>query len=242
MTADVYFTATIWISLALAASLISMRIGISVALIEIFMGIIGGNVLHLSVSIWINFLASFGSILLTFLAGAEIDPRLMRGSFLENPVLARRTRAIAFTMLTPFYFIKAGLYVALDAVIASIGTIVVLFFVKMAAKFVGVYPVSLAFRFSRRDSAYITAMMSTGLTFGTISSLFGLTHHIISQTQYTMLVTVVILSAIIPTLVGQTFFQPKTEGERRSHILAVEAEDEVEEPPVRGGRAQPAET
>jgi hypothetical protein len=50
---------------------------------------------------------------------------------------------------------------------------------------------------------------STGLTFGTISALFGLTNGIISQTQYTILVTVVIGSAVIPTLIAQTFFRPE---------------------------------
>jgi len=63
MAADVYLTAGLWIVLALGASLISVRIGVSVALLEIGMGILGGNVLHLSVTTWINFLASFGSVL-----------------------------------------------------------------------------------------------------------------------------------------------------------------------------------
>jgi hypothetical protein len=52
--------------------------------------------------------------------------------------------------------------------------------------------------------------MATGLTFGTISALFGLNNHIIDQKQYTILVTVVILSAIVPTLIAQRFFQPET--------------------------------
>jgi Kef-type K+ transport system membrane component KefB len=153
----------------------------------------------------------------------------MAGTFLENRELAHRTRSIAFTLLTPFYFIKAGLYVALSAVISSIGTILLLFVVKTVSKGLGVYPVSLLFRFTRRDSAYITCMMSTGLTFGTISSLFGLTHHIIDQAQYTMLVTVVILSAVIPTLIGQVFFRPQ-EQTAVTAPLAAEAEDEITGP------------
>jgi Kef-type K+ transport system membrane component KefB len=83
MPADIYLTAGLWIALALVASLISIRIGVSVALLEIGMGILGGNFLHLHVTLWINFLASFGSVLLTFLAGAEIDPQLMRARFKE---------------------------------------------------------------------------------------------------------------------------------------------------------------
>lgn len=51
-------------------------------------------------------------------------------------------------------------------------------------------------------------LMSTGLTFGTISALFGLTNGYLSTGQYTVLVTVVILSAVVPSLAAQAFFQP----------------------------------
>jgi len=54
--------------------------------------------------------------------------------------------------------------------------------------------------------------MSTGLTFGTISALFGLENKIISEAQYTVLVTVVILSAVVPTLIADRFFVPKRAG------------------------------
>ena len=53
--------------------------------------------------------------------------------------------------------------------------------------------------------------MATGLTFGTISSLYGLTHGFIDRGQYTALVTVVILTAIVPTLVAQAHFKPAEE-------------------------------
>ena len=55
---------------------------------------------------------------------------------------------------------------------------------------------------------YTTLLMSTGLTFGTISALFGLTNGIIDQEQYTILVTAVIGSAVVPTLIAQRWFQP----------------------------------
>jgi hypothetical protein len=58
---------------------------------------------------------------------------------------------------------------------------------------------------------YTTMMMSTGLTFGSISALFGLTNNIIDQTQYTVLLTAVIGSAVVPTLIAQLFFQPQFE-------------------------------
>ena len=78
----------------------------------------------------------------------------------------------------------------------------------MATKFVGILPLTKAFRFEAREGMYTTLLMSTGLTFGTISALFGLTNHIIDQAQYTILVTAVIGSAVVPTLIAQRWFQP----------------------------------
>ncbi len=78
----------------------------------------------------------------------------------------------------------------------------------MVTKFVGILPLTRAFDFDPRDGMYITLLMSTGLTFGTISALFGLTNHIIDQRQYTILVTAVIGSAVVPTLIAQRWFQP----------------------------------
>lgn len=369
-TNSVYFIAALWMALALAASLISIRLGVSVALIEIGMGVIGGNFLSLHTTPWIDFLASFGSGLLTFLAGAEIDPGALRrhlrasltigvvsfalpclaaflfarelagwdlhaaeiagvalsttsvavvyavmvetglnrtelgkmilaacfvtdfgtvlalgvlfanfngwmvlfvgvtcvtlyflprltrlligsvggrvsepeikflflvllflgwlaqganseavlpaylvgliiaGVFVQDRVLVDRMRAIAFSMLTPFYFLKAGLYVSLPAVGTGAGLIALLLLVKLASKGIGVWPVSRALRIPPRESTYTTLLMSTGLTFGTISALFGLTNKLITQSQYTILVRVVILSAVVPTLVAQGFFRP----------------------------------
>jgi Kef-type K+ transport system membrane component KefB len=118
-------------------------------------------------------------------------------------------RSIAFTMLTPFYFIRAGLYVSLPAVVTGAFLIVAYLAVKVVAKIAGVWPLTRLFRFDRREGMYTTLLMATGLTFGTISALFGLTNHIISQEQYTVLVTVVIGSAVVPTLIAQRFFQPR---------------------------------
>ncbi len=120
-------------------------------------------------------------------------------------------RSIAFAVFTPFYFIKAGLYVALPALCAGAGIILVLLVLKMITKMVGVFPLARMHFMSQRESAYTTLLMATGLTFGTISALFGLQNHIIDQRQYTILVTVVILSAFVPTLIAQKFFQPSIE-------------------------------
>jgi Kef-type K+ transport system membrane component KefB len=65
------------------------------------------------------------------------------------------------------------------------------------------------FRFTTKINLYTTLMMSTGLTFGTISALYGLTHGIINKEQYSVLVVTVILTAIIPTLIAQAFFEPQ---------------------------------
>jgi Kef-type K+ transport system membrane component KefB len=368
---NVYVVAGIWIGLALAASLISIRAGLSVALTEILVGVVAGNTFHIAPNDWINFLASFGSVLLTFLAGAEIDPDSFRrflkpslviggigfffpfagawafawyglhwhwhasqiagvalsttsvavvyavmvetglnktdlgkliltacfvcdigtvgalgvlfanynvllvafaivtvialvfftrvlkwvvrvfghavsepevkfvflmlfalgglaaaarseavlpayllglvaaGAFHEDPRLMGRIRGTAFSFLTPFFFLKAGTLIVLKAVITGIVGVLLLFAVKMVAKFIGVYPATLAFHVRGKQALYTTMMMSTGLTFGSISALFGLTHGYIDQGQYSILVTVVVMTALLPTLIAQVFFYPK---------------------------------
>jgi len=368
--AHVWLDSALWLGLALLASVISIRVAISVALIEIVIGAIAGNLVGLHITEWVNFLAGFGAILLTFLAGTEIDPRIVRkhfwssmsigvmgffapylgvlayahwglgwawpeaqiagislsttsvavvyavmietgfnktelgkiilaacfindlgtvlalgivfahyglwlllfggvtagvlvvlaryapqlfrslgnrvsepqtkfvslillglgglasvaGSeavlpaylvgmalaptFLAERELSHRMRIIAFSILTPFYFLKAGSLVEWHAVIGAIGLIVVFLAIKMATKFIGILPLTMYHEFDRREGLYTTLLMSTGLTFGTISALFGLNNHIINQTQYTILVTAVIGSAVVPTLIAQRWFQP----------------------------------
>ena len=372
-----WFIAAFWMGLALVASLVSIRLGISVALVEIFLGVIVGNIhfghYHqlLRTTEWTNFLAMLGSGVLTFLAGAEIDPVSLRanlraslsigvlsfllpfvgvwifaqlvlgwplqqaqiagialsttsvavvyavmiegglgstamgktllaacfitdlgtvlalgvlfadfnrwlvifvvvtavvlwfmprwtqaiitrlgatrvsepevkfiffvlfflgglastakseavlpayllglvvaGVFLRDKTLVHRMRSIAFAIFTPFYFIKAGLFVSLPALAAGLGVIAVLLALKMTTKFMGVWPLSRVFYMRSGEATYTALLMSTGLTFGTISALFGLQHKIIDQQQYSVLVTVVILSAFVPTVVAQKFFQP----------------------------------
>lgn len=367
---NVWLASALWLGLALLASIISIRVAMSVALVEIMVGAIAGNTIGLQLTPWVNFLAGFGAILLTFLAGTEIDSRVIRkhvwssmgigivgflapylgvllyahyvagwswpqaqiagislsttsvavvyavmvetgfnkteigkiilaacfvndlgtvlalgivfahfdlwlalfgavtavvlwllprfapwffgkvghrvsepetkfvslvllslggmatlaGSeavlpaylvgmalapaFLSDPELPHRMRIIAFTILTPFYFLKAGSLVDVQAVIAAAGLILVFLAIKMATKFVGILPLTKAFRFEAKEGMYTTLLMSTGLTFGTISALFGLTNRIIDQEQYTILVTAVIGSAVVPTLIAQRWFQP----------------------------------
>ena len=367
---NVWLASSLWIGLALVASVISVWLTISVALIEIVIGAVAGNLVGLPLAPWVNFLAGFGAILLTFLAGAEIDPQVVRRNFwssmtigivgflapylgvfcfaryvvgwpweqsqiagislsttsvavvyavmietgfnrtelgkiilaacfvndlgtvlalglvfahydmrlagcvavtvvslfllakfaprvlallgermsepqtkfltlvllflgglasvagseavlpaylvgmvlaptfLRDPELPKRMRAIAFALLTPFYFLKAGSLVQAQAVIAAGGLILAFLAMKMITKFVGILPLTRFFSFVPREGMYTTLLMSTGLTFGSISALFGLTNHIIDQQQYTILVTAVIASAVVPTLIAQRWFQP----------------------------------
>jgi Kef-type K+ transport system membrane component KefB len=368
---NVWLIAALWIGLALAASVLSVWLTISVALTEIIVGAIAGNVIHLQLTDWINWLAGFGAILLTFLAGVELDygvikrnlwstmcigamgffapyigvllfahyvygwpwsqaqiagislsttsvavvyavmietgfnkteigkillgacfvndlgtvlalglvfanynwwlllfaavtaivlvilPRLvpwffekigprvsepeikliflfllgvgglaviakseavlpayligmvLAPTFAKYHVLSQRMRAIAFAAMTPFYFIKAGSLVEAKVVIGAAGLIAAFLGMKMLTKFVGILPLTKAFRFDPREGMYTTLLMCTGLTFGSISALFGFTKHIIDQDQYTVLVTAVILSAVVPTLIAERWFQPE---------------------------------
>jgi Kef-type K+ transport system membrane component KefB len=394
MTQNVWFIAAIWMALALSASLISIWAGISVALVEILVGVVAGNFLGIHATTdWINFLALLGSGVLTFLAGAEIDPRSLKanlrasgligilsfgvpftivwlfaqfvlgwplqqaqiagvalsttsvavvyavmieggysdtamgktilaacfitdlgtvlalgvlfanfntwlvvfvvvmcvvlwfmptwtqfiivrlgatrvsepevkfiffilfflgglattakseavlpaylvglvvaGVFLRDKTLVNRMRSIAFAIFTPFYFIKAGLYVSLPALWAGLGIIGALLLLKMITKLVGVFPLARMHYMGKREASYTTLLMATGLTFGTISALFGLQNKIIDQRQYTILVSVVILSAFMPTLIAQKFFQPSVEAmhawgrlyRKRMRVLSVE--------------------
>jgi Kef-type K+ transport system membrane component KefB len=117
-----------------------------------------------------------------------------------------RLRVVAFAFLTPFFFLRGGLNVSLGAVAANLGVLVLLVAAKMVPKVGLVLP--LARRHVPEHATFTTLMMSTGLTFGTISSLYGLNAHIITRTQFSLLVTVVVLSAIVPTAIAQRWFSP----------------------------------
>lgn len=370
---NVWFQSSLWMALALLAALGSMLITISAALFEIVIGAFAGNTIGLPLTPWINYIASFGAIVLTFLAGTDIDPHVVRKNFgssvtiglmgffapyvgclllaryglgwpwpqaqiggislsttsvavvyavmvetgynrteLGKIILAAcfindigtvlalglvfanyniylvlfalatiaaiavlpwvvpwlfarigkrasepeikflflvlfilgglanlgqseavlpaylvgmalapffmvekelqlRMRAICFAFLTPFYFLKAGSLIDAHTLIAGAGLIAAFLAMKMATKFVGILPLTRYFKFDRREGMYTTMMMSTGLTFGSISALFGLTNHIIDQGQYTVLLTAVIGSAVVPTLIAQIWFQPRFE-------------------------------
>src|SRR5437667_8940170 len=133
---------------------------------------------------------------------------VVAGVFLRDKTLVHRMRSIAFAVFTPFYFIRAGSYVSLPALWPALAIVPGLLFLKMVTKIVGVWPLARLHYMHHREATYTTLLMATGLTFGTISALFGFQNKIIDQRQYTILVTVVILSAFVPTLFVQKYFQP----------------------------------
>jgi Kef-type K+ transport system membrane component KefB len=367
--------AAVLAAVVLVASMLSVELGITVALLELSLGVVAGNVFDLSSQEWLDFIASFASIVLTFLAGMEVDPAYMRrrleasvaigvssfagpfvvaslvafllldwtlkasliaGTALSTTSLAvvyavlvergltdvgigkllmsatfvtdlctavalsaifvkpniwfpvfllvslalilalpriaswffgrygdrviepeiklvfacllllmvlanasnghavlpafvlglvmsrhyqehreeqKRLRVVAFAFLTPFFFIKGGLNVSLAAVFANLGLLAALLAAKMLPKIAFILP--LARRAAPRHATFTTLLMSTGLTFGTISSLYGLNAGIIDETQFSLLVTVVVLSAVVPTAIAERWFLPDADAEKR---------------------------
>ena len=124
----------------------------------------------------------------------------------ENKVVLLKVRTMALAFLTHFFFINAGINVSLNEVVAGAVLIAVLFGVKVIFKFIGVFPLSR--KFVGKDSIYTTLLMSTGLTFGTISAQYGLTSGIIDQMQFSIIIMVVIITAIIPTIVAEKWYSP----------------------------------
>jgi Kef-type K+ transport system membrane component KefB len=147
---------------------------------------------------------------------------VIAGVFLHDRVVMDRLRSIAFAFFTPFFFLHAGTLISASALISGAGVIFALLLVKLGAKAIGVWPTATVFGLPRRERAYTTLLMATGLTFGSIAALFGYDHHVISRTQYTELVTVVILSAFVPTIIAQQLFQPRLVDSEEEEALGAE--------------------
>ncbi len=140
---------------------------------------------------------------------AYVIGMVLAGTVGKDHSLVRRLRTVTFGLLTPFYFIRAGSFVSIPALVAAPSILIVLFFAKMVTKIAGVFPSVRFFGYRRQADVYYTLMMSTGLTFGTISALFGLSHGIITEAEYSHLVAAVIGSAVIPTLIANALFMPR---------------------------------
>ncbi len=134
---------------------------------------------------------------------------VLAGTVGKDHALIRRLRTLTFGLLTPFYFIRAGSFVSIPDLVAAPIAFVLFLLVKVGTKIAGVYPVTKLFGSPNQEAMYTTLLMSTGLTFGTISSLFGLSHGIIDQAQYSALVATVIASAVIPTVIANAFYLPR---------------------------------
>ena len=189
----------------------------------------GGRVSEIEAKYILFLLFAMGG--LAFWAGSEaVLPAYLIGMVLAGTVgkdhsLIRRLRTLTFGLLTPFYFIRAGSFVSVPALIAAPATMLILFLAKSLTKAIAVYPAVRMHRYEGNSGTYYTLMMSTGLTFGTISALFGLNHQIITQAQYSYLVGTVIASAVIPTVIANSFFLPR-------HLLPHALTNKKSEPAV----------
>ncbi len=156
---------------------------------------------------------------------AYIAGMILAGSAAQDAFWVRRVRTLTVGFLTPFYFLRAGTLVSLPALLTAPLVLIALLAGKVASKIFGLFPIIGLFRRERKERWYYTLLMSTGLTFGTISALYGYSHGIVTQEQYSFLVTAVIASAVIPTLIAGIAFLPR-------HLL----------PPAADGEPAPAAT
>lgn len=176
---------------------------------------------------WILFIL-FGLGALALWAGSEavlpayIAGMVLAGTISKDNFFIRRLRTLTIGFLTPFYFLRAGVLVSLPAVISAPVIFIVLLIGKVVSKIFGLYPIIKSFRNNnQKETWYYTLLMSTGLTFGTISALYGLAHGIVTKEQYSYLVAVVIGSAVIPTVIANIIFLPK-------HLLKTPMTEEEE--------------
>ena len=174
---------------------------------------------------WVVFVL-LGLGTLAFWAGSEaVLPAYIAGIMLaefasKEEHWVRRLRTLTVGFLTPFYFLRAGSLVSLPALIGAPIVFILLLAGKVISKIFGLYPIIGYFRKEKSERWYYTLMMSTGLTFGTISSIYGLSHGIVTKEQYSFLVAAVIASAVVPTMIANISFLPKhllTGGDKKKH-------------------------
>jgi Kef-type K+ transport system membrane component KefB len=175
------------------------------------------------------------AVLLALMVADAANGQAVLPAFVLGLVMARhyqghrteqeRLRVVAFAFLTPFFFLRGGLNVSLGAVVANLGVLAVLFATKLLPKLGLIAP--LARRFAPEHPAFTTLLMSTGLTFGTIASLYGLNDGIIDRSQFSLLVSVVVLSALVPTTIAQRFYSPRDRGISVEEATPLPAEEYV---------------
>ena len=162
---------------------------------------------------WILFVLLSMGVLAIWSGSEPVLPAYIIGMVLARTIekdnfFLRRLRTMTIGFLTPIYFLRAGALVSLPAVIGAFMIFMLLFGGKIMFKIFGLYPVISRFKKHQKEKWYYTLLMSTGLTFGTISALYGLTNNIINTEQYSIIVGVVIASAVVPTLIANKFFLP----------------------------------
>jgi Kef-type K+ transport system membrane component KefB len=207
-----FVTPTVWIAPFVVASL--ALIFVLPQLATPFFGRYGNRVIEPEIKLvfaslfllmWLGGRANSQAVLPAFVLGLAMSQH-----YAQHRIEQGRLRVVAFAFLTPFFFLKGGMNVSASALWGNLGILALLFVGKMVPKFAAVYP--LARRYCAPHATFTTLLMSTGLTFGTISSLYGLNTGIIDRTQFSLLVSVVVLSAIVPTVIAQRFFQPHIDG------------------------------
>ena len=173
----------------------------------------GGRPFELETKFLILCLLGMGA-LATWADSEAVLPAYIIGMVLARTVgrdhaLVRRLRTVTFGLLTPFFFIRAGYLVSISAVIAASTAFGFLLAAKILAKTVSVYTVAKYHDSSHKEGMYSALLMASGLSFGTIAALFGLSHGIIDKSQYSALVAAVIGSGIIPTLIASNLYLPR---------------------------------
>ncbi len=166
---------------------------------------------------WILFVLLAMGVLAAWSGSEPVLPAYVLGMVLARTMeqdghFVRRLRTLTVGFLTPLYFLRAGALVSIPALISGASVFLLLLGGKVVSKIFGLYPAIHHFREDKKEKWYYTLLMSTGLTFGTISALYGLSNNIITQAQYSLIVGAVIASAVIPTLIANKFFLP-------SHLL-----------------------
>jgi len=124
----------------------------------------------------------------------------------KTVAVRNKLRTVAYAIVTPLFFLVGGMKISFPLILSALGLFVTLFAIKIIMKFAGVW--FFAKKYIPHGSMYTTLLMSTGLTFGTISSLYGYQAGLINQVQYSVLVGVVVASAVIPTFIAQKWFMP----------------------------------
>jgi Kef-type K+ transport system membrane component KefB len=215
----IFIEPTVWFPVFLVAS-VALIVGLP-KVAPWFFGRYGDRVIEPEIKL------VFATLFALMVLGNEANSQAVLPAFVLGLVMSRhyqrhheeqrRLRVVAFAFLTPFFFLRGGMNVSLSAVLANLGVLGLLVAAKMIPKLGFVFP--LARRHTAPHATFTTLLMSTGLTFGTISSLYGLNAHIIDRTQFSLLVTVVVLSAIVPTAIAQRRFSPPAPGPHRHHLL-----------------------